>query len=32
LGDLKPGEVSSVTEEAKKAGVVWERWESSPYP
>lgn len=32
LGDLKPGEVSCVTEEAKKAGVVWERWESSPYP
>ena len=32
LGDLKPGEISCITEEAKKAGVVWERWESAPSP
>ncbi len=32
LGDIKPGESLCATGEAEKAGIVWERWESSVHP
>lgn len=32
LGEMKPGEIVCATSEAEKAGIVWERWESSGSP